>query len=456
MLKNIFRGFASSLIKIPLLGSYLNNSVWLRGRVHKIRTKGSLSFLVLRQQSDTVQCCILKSNFPNKSLFKTIETLPPESVIDIYGQVAPLSKPTSCTSPDIEIQVSQVKILSKSQVNLPFTYDEGLLPDRVGLKVRLDHRYMDLRLPINQKIFKISSVISEEFRNFLTGKGFTEIHTPKITSGGTEGGSEVFFLKYFENDAALAQSPQLYKQMALMGDLEKVFEVGPVFRSENSNTNRHLCEFTGMDLEMQIENNYFEVIGLVYEMLLKIFEEIEKKIDLEYVLRYFNAEKVKVSKDLVMISFEDACKIIEDHGGKQEIYEDLNTENEKLLGKAVKEKYGVDLYVVHSFPTDVRPFYSQPCRENPKFSCAFDFFLRGEEIASGSQRINDYEELKEKALSRMIPLESISDYLESFKFGAFPHAGCGLGLERLIMLYTGANNIRFTSLFPRDPKRLSP
>ena len=446
----------NSFTKIPSLPDSLNKEIWLRGRVHKTRVKGSIAFLVLRQQLHTIQCCVLKENFPDKLLFKFIEGLPAESVVDIYGKVCSTSSATSCTVSNLEIQVLQVKLISRSQETLPFSYEEGLVQDRVSTKVRLDHRFMDLRLPVNQILFRMSSKISQEFRGFLSSEGFTEIHTPKISPGVSEGGSEVFSVDYFGQTACLAQSPQLYKQMAVLGDIDKVFEIGPVFRSENSNTHRHLCEFTGLDIEMNIQNSYLEIINLVHEMLLKIFEKIESIQGNELVYKYFNTEKVRVGKELLLLRFDECCKMIVEAGGIQGEMEDFTTENEKLLGRIVKDKHGVDFYVIHQYPTNIRPFYTLPSETNPLFSCSFDFFLRGEEIASGSQRIHDYESLHNSAVSRGISTESISTYLNCFKYGAFPHGGCGLGLERILMLYTGLNNIRLASLFPRDPKRLSP
>ena len=404
----------------------------------------------------TIQCCLIKSEIIDKATLKFVEGIPNESIIDIYGKVCQTSSPTSCSISNYEIQVEKLFIISKSQETLPFSYEEGILQERVSTKVRLDHRFMDLRLPINQILFKLSSRICENFRYFLSLQGFIEIHTPKIIQGTSEGGSEVFHTDYFGQKACLAQSPQLYKQLAILGDMEKVFEIAPVFRAENSNTHRHLCEFTGLDLEMTLNHNYFEIIDTVYKLLINIFKNLEENLDIHHVFKYFNSEKLEFSNEMHIITFEESCRLLKEYDIEQDNLQDFSAENEKKLGKIIKERFKTDFYVIHRYPTKIRPFYTMPCRDNKEYSCSFDVFVRGEEIASGSQRINGYEELKQSAMDHGISIESINNYLDAFKFGVFPHGGCGLGLERILMLYTGMSNIRLASLFSRDPKRLWP
>ena len=443
-------------LRLSSINSYINQQILVRGRLQKSRIKGNIGFLVLRQQLNTIQCCVVKTDEIDKSVLKYIETIPNESIVDIYGKVNLLSKPTTCSISNYEISVNKLDLVSKSAEVLPFQYEEGLVIDRVSTKVRLDYRFMDLRLPINQQIFLLSSKLCQYFREFLIENGFLEIHTPKIIEGASEGGSEVFYTNYFNTKACLAQSPQLYKQMVILGDFDKVFEIGPVFRAENSNTHRHLCEFTGLDIEMSINSNYFEIIKFVHNLLSDIFTKLEFLNESRNIYQYFNSEKIELSKDLVSLTFEESCSLLKEEGANQEVFQDFSAENEKLLGKIVKKKFFSDFFVVHRYPSNVRPFYTLKCEDDKNFSCSFDFFLRGEEIASGSQRIHNYEELKSSAVQKGIDTKTIENYLEAFKYGAFPHGGCGLGLERLIMLYTGSNNIRLASLFPRDPKRLSP
>lgn len=335
--------------------------------------------------------------------------------------------------------------------------EDGLV--RVGQEVRLDHRWLDLRTPANQSIFRIESMIGHLFRECLMSKGFTEIHTPKIIGGASEGGSEVFKLDYFGEEACLAMSPQLHKQMtAACSGFERVFETGPVFRAENSNTRRHLCEFTGMDLEMAIHEHYDEVLEVFSDLFIHIFDGINErcKNELETVREQHPFEDLKYLKPTLKITYAEGCKLLRQAGVDQDDYEDLSTINEKKLGDIVKEKYGTDFFFMDKYPLAVRPFYTMPCPENPKLSNSFDFFIRGQEILSGAQRIHIPDLIEERAKAWDIPLEDIKSYVDSFRHGALPHGGGGIGLERVVMLFLGLPNIRKSAWFPRDPKRIAP
>jgi aspartyl-tRNA synthetase len=316
---------------------------------------------------------------------------------------------------------------------------------------------MDLRLPLSHSLIKASSLVSTWFRQYLIEKDFIEIHSPKLIEGVSEGGSEVFITDYFGRPACLAQSPQLFKQMAVLSDFLKVFEVGPVFRAENSNTHRHLCEFTGLDLETSINSSYLEIIDLVTDLLMFIFNNLEKSSSLNLIYSHFETFPIKYSKtSKILITYEEASELLRSSGSPHSFPDDFSLEQEKLLGSIMKEKYFSDFYIIHQYPTCLRPLYTKPCDFDSRYSESFDFFIRGEEIASGSRRISNYQELLDSVASRKVDPKSIQFYLECFKYGSPDHGGCGLGLERLVMLYFGVNNIRFTSMFPRDPKRLVP
>uniref|UniRef100_A0A7S4KU94 aspartate--tRNA ligase n=1 Tax=Paramoeba aestuarina TaxID=180227 RepID=A0A7S4KU94_9EUKA len=328
----------------------------------------------------------------------------------------------------------------------------------VGLSHRLDNRIIDLRTVANQAIFRIQSGVCTLFREILLKRNFVEIHSPKLIGTASEGGAGVFELGYFETKAYLAQSPQLYKQMAVTADLQKVFEVGPVFRAENSNTHRHLTEFIGLDMEMMFKEHYHEVLDQLEEMYLYIFDGLNERYrsEIEAVRRQFPFEDLKYTSPSLRLQWPDIIKLLRESGEEIGDYDDVNTTQEKLLGRLVKEKHGVDFYVVDKFPLSIRPFYTMPDPENPLFSNSYDFFLRGEEICSGAQRIHDPELLIERANHHKVDLAKIQPYIDAFKYGAYPHAGGGVGLERVVMLFLGLGNIRRASLFPRDPHRLSP
>lgn len=445
---NFFQEFLSLKEKI-------GEKVAVRGRVHNVRVKGNIGFIVLRQQMQTLQCCAFTSEKVSKSLVMSIKNLTCESVVEVSGTLVKPKNLTNCSVNELEILIDSFEVISKAE-GVPFTYEEGSVLNRVGLKSRLDNRVMDLRTSLMQSLIKSSSQVCQWFREYLTLKGFIEIHSPKLIEGLSESGSEVFKTNYFDKQAYLAQSPQLYKQMAVLGDLPRVFEIGPVFRAENSNTHRHLCEFIGLDIELIIHKSYLEIIGLTHEVLCHIFTNLDKEKDSENVLKAFESTKAEIKSELTLFTYEQALEMLKNSGVDIHNAEDFSMENEKLLGSIIKSEHNTDFYAIHRYPTHLRPFYTSPCTDDPYYSESFDFFLRGEEIASGSKRISDYLLLQKSVESRNIELKSIQFYVDSFKYGAFPHGGCGLGLERILMLYFNTGNVRFTSLFPRDPKRLSP
>ncbi|PKI31781.1 hypothetical protein CRG98_047820 [Punica granatum] len=296
------------------------------------------------------------------------------------------------------------------------------------------------------------------FRQFLLSEGFVEIHTPKLIAGSSEGGSAVFKLDYKGQPACLAQSPQLHKQMSICGDFGRVFEIGPVFRAEDSYTHRHLCEFTGLDVEMEIKKHYSEVMDIVDRLFVAMFDSLNEKCkkELEAVGRQYPFEPLKYLRKTLRLTFEEGVQMLKDTGVEIDPLGDLNTESERKLGQLVLEKYGTEFYILHRYPLAVRPFYTMPCYDNPAYSNSFDVFIRGEEIISGAQRVHVPELLAERAQACGIDVNTISSYIDSFRYGAPPHGGFGVGLERVVMLFCGLNNIRKTSLYPRDPLRITP
>ncbi|KAF3787553.1 Aspartate--tRNA ligase 2 [Nymphaea thermarum] len=311
---------------------------------------------------------------------------------------------------------------------------------RVGQDTRLNYRVLDMRTPANQGIFRIQCQVENLFRLFLLSEGFVGIHTPKLIAGASEGGSAVFKLEYKGQPACLAQSPQLHKQMAICGNFGRVFEVGPVFRAEDSFTHRHLCEFTGLDVEMEIKEHYFEVIDIVDRVFVSIFDGLNETC----------------KKELDAVRAQYPFEPLKDAGVEVDPLGDLSTETERKLGQLVREKYDTDFYILHRYPLAVRPFYTMPCYGDPNYSNSFDVFIRGEEIISGAQRVHVPEFLITRAEACGIDVKTISTYVDAFRYGAPPHGGFGVGLERVVMLFCGLNNIRKTSLFPRDPQRLTP
>ncbi|RHW71781.1 aspartyl-tRNA synthetase [Trypanosoma brucei equiperdum] len=470
--------------------------VTIRARVDTTRKKGKLAFTVLRDGVHSLQAMAAVSEEVPKEMVDFIGQLPCESVVDVEGTVCIAAQPiTSTSQQDIELRINRIHVVSEALRVLPFTLaDASRREDEEGIKINFDTRlacrWLDLRSPASNAIFRIQSRVGQYFRQFLIDSEFVEIHSPKIIATASEGGANVFKLGYFNRDAYLAQSPQLYKQIALQGDLKRVFEVGPVFRAENSNTHRHLTEFVGLDVEMRINEHYYEVLDLAEELFCHMFERLSgHKAELEAITRQYpfeplvwqmSAERMKelgvgaIEEDteptdtykarvrnsnlrMLRINYPDCVALLNTVlETKLDPTDDINTTNEKLLGKLVKERYGVDFFISDRFPSAARPFYTMPCPNDERFTNSFDMFIRGEEISSGAQRIHDASLLLQRAQSLQVDLGPVSDYVDSFRLGAWPHGGFGVGLERVVMLYLGLHNVRLTSLFPRDPQRVTP
>jgi aspartyl-tRNA synthetase len=435
----------------------------------------------------TVQGVCFQSDKDNISqeMIKYVAGLPLESIVDVEGVVTVPDQPVeACTQRMVEIQIKKFHCVTKAKKALPFQMEDAMRPDEgketdvgeynandeavaqrrdglptVGLENRLNNRWIDLRTPANQGIFRIESMVGCLFRECLMEKGFVELHAPKLIKGASEGGAEVFTLDYFGDQACLSMSPQLHKQMACAcSGFERVFVTGPVFRAENSNTRRHLCEFTGFDMEMVINEHYDEVLDVFSDLFIHIFDGINERCqkELEAVRAQHPFEDLKYLRPTLKLTYAEGCALLREAGIEQGDYEDLSTENEKKLGDIVREKYDTDFFFMDKYPLAVRPFYTMPDPDNPMLSNSYDFFIRGQEILSGAQRIHDPELIEERARAWGIDLSTIEEYVDSFRNGAMPHGGGGIGLERVVMLFLGLPNIRKASWFPRDPKRLAP
>lgn len=448
--------------------------VIFRARLHNSRQQGAtMAFVTLRQRLSLIQG-LIKANGESvsKQMVKWAGSINLESIVVVHGTVRSVEEPIKlATVQDVEVHISKIYTIVETPEQLPMLIEDAARSDAdaeaaglpvVNLDTRLDARVIDLRTPTNQAIFRIQHGISALFREFLSQRSFTEIHTPKILGAASEGGSNVFEISYFKRSAFLAQSPQFYKQQLIAADFEKVFEIAPVFRAENSNTHRHMTEFVGLDLEMAFEEHYDEVISDLQDLFIFIFTELKSRYgnEIATVRKQFPVEEFKLPADgkMVKLHFKEGIAMLREAGKDVDDFEDLSTENEKLLGKLVREKYDTDFYILDKFPLAVRPFYTMPCPEDPRYSNSYDFFMRGEEILSGAQRIHDPELLKERmAVHGVDPTtEGVSDYIDAFTYGCAPHAGGGIGLERVLMFFLDLKNIRRASLFPRDPRRLRP
>jgi aspartyl-tRNA synthetase len=466
-----------------------NKNVTLSGFCHNIRINKKMIFIVLRRSTETIQLIVFKNDSPD--VYEVFNKLNIEATVEITGEIVKAQVKT-CTVTNYEIKVNSVKVINSSIKDLAFGQDDAnetfcsdlseanvstddtiinedstnnaINPNdrcKVGRQTRLDNRWLDLRTPINHHIFKLRSGLEACIRNVLIQDGYVEIHTPKIIPAVSEGGSNVFDVNYFGQKVYLAQSPQLYKQMMINAGFEKVFEFGPVFRAENANTYRHLCEFSGFDMEFEIrpDQTHIDIINVIWDVLYRAFVDFETIYEKQigYVLSKTGLDKLIFPKTPVLIDFKDGVKLLNDAGIEQDVMDDIGTVNEKQLGAIIKKSHNTDVYVLVGFPNNVRPFYTM--KDDDNYSKSFDFMMRNNEIMSGAQRVHDPNELKKAILAKNIKLDGksgLEDYVRSFETGSFPHGGCGIGVERLIMLYLGLSNIRTTSLFPRDPKRITP
>lgn len=453
-----------------------NDEVMFRARIHTVRKMSpKLAFIVLRQQLVTIQGVLAeRQGVVSQHMVQWAEGIVPGSIILVKGHLQRPREPIKgCTVHDFEILIREFHVVARRAQAVPFTvYEdevskereiaEGVHASNITDRLRLTHRILDLRTTTSQALFRINSGVCNLFRTFLDSQGFIEIHTPKLQGGATESGSSVFQLDYFGRPAFLAQSPQLAKQMAIASDFERVYEIGPVFRAENSNTHRHLTEYTGLDLEMAIEEHYHEALHMILKTLKYIFKGVYDRYgkELEVIKQHFPHEDLIWLDETPVIPFAEGVQMLRDSGWTDENgkapspNEDLHTRDEIRLGQLVKEKYKTDFYVLDKFPASARPFYTMPDPKDNTKTNSFDMFLRGQEILTGGQRIHDHKMLADQMKAQGVDPESMDDYMEGFRLGAPPHAGAGIGLERILMLMLQLENVRLASLFHRDPKSL--
>lgn len=423
-------------------GSYENKTVKINGAVHTIRNMGEVAFVILRKADGLVQCVYEegKMNFDLKNLKE-------ESSVEITGTVI-----TEKRAPHgFEIHLETIDILSQPEEVLPIAINKYKM--HTSLEARLAVRPVSLRNVRERAKFKIQEGIVRGFRDFLYSQGFTEIHTPKIVARGAEGGSNVFRLDYFNKKAELGQSPQFYKQ-TMVGVYDRVFEVAPVFRAEKHNTTRHLNEYMGLDFEMGYIDGFEDVMAMETGFLQYTMELLKNEYQKE--LTILEVILPDVSR-IPSVRFDKAKELAsEKYNRKIRNPYDLEPEEELLIGQYFKEEYDSDFVFVTHYPSKKRPFYAMDDPSDSKFTLSFDLLFKGLEVTTGGQRIHDYKKILEKMEKRNMDPKDIASYLMIFKYGMPPHGGLGIGLERLTMKLLGEQNVRETSLFPRDVNRLEP
>ncbi len=423
-------------------GSYENKTVKINGAVHTIRNMGEVAFVILRKADGLVQCVYEEGNMDFD-----LKNLKEESSVEITGTVI-----TEKRAPHgFEIHLETIDILSQPEEVLPIAINKYKM--HTSLEARLAVRPVSLRNVKERAKFKIQEGIVRGFRDFLYSQGFTEIHTPKIVARGAEGGSNVFRLDYFNKKAELAQSPQFYKQ-TMVGVYDRVFEVAPVFRAEKHNTTRHLNEYMGLDFEMGYIGGFEDVMAMETGFLQYTMELLKNEYQKE--LAILEVILPDVSR-IPSVRFDKAKELAsKKYNRKIRNPYDLEPEEELLIGQYFKEEYDSDFVFVTHYPSKKRPFYAMDDPSDSRFTLSFDLLFRGVEVTTGGQRIHDYKEILAKMEKRNMDPKDIASYLMIFKYGMPPHGGLGIGLERLTMKLLREQNVRETSLFPRDVNRLEP
>lgn len=435
-------------MKINELNKHFNEEIEIQGFVDNIRDLQWVQFVILKDKTGKVQITIEKSEEQNKEMVELISNLPLESTVKIKGKL--LENPKVKLN-GMEIIPSSIEVTSTSFPELPINIKDK---DAQEIDTRLDYRFLDLRNDYNANIFKVQSEMVRLMREFLYSKDFMEIHTPKLIGTASESGSEVFEVKYFDRKAYLAQSPQFYKQMAMSSGFERIFEVGPVFRAENSNTNRHTTEFTGFDLEFSYINSYEDVMDLEEELLTYMLKNLNEKYG-QLIKDTYNQEVVVPTSKFPRIKLADLYQELETRYGYKiddAAKVDLTTEAEKLAYKYAMEEYNSEFIFVTDYPADKRAFYH--LRENG-IPQGYDLIWRGVEITTGAQREHRYEILKAQAEEKGLS-KDVEFYLEFFKYGCPPHGGFGLGVDRLTMLLLNLPSLKEAMFIFRGPNRLNP
>ena len=413
----------------------------IKGHINKIRDTKYMIFIVLEDRSGFIQVSIEKEG--NEELVKKLDGVLKDSIMEAKG-VMKLS----------EYVKQGGKEFIPTDINILSYAEASPLEEGANLDTRLDYRWIDLKTEKNQLMLKIQSTLVEGMREYLYKEDFTEIHTPKLIGTASESGSEVFEVSYFDRKAYLAQSPQFYKQMAIVSGLERVFEVAPAFRAENSNTYRHATEYTSFDVEFAYINSYEDVMDLEEDLIIAGLTKVKEKYEKE-INDIFNTEVIIPTKPFPRIKLQDLYKELHDRYGYEiptEDIGDMNAETEKLTSKFAVEKYGNEFIFITDYSKTKRPFYHM--RDNDK-PLGYDLIWRGTEITSGSQREHRYEELKKNAEEKGLT-KDVEFYLEFFKSGCPPHGGFAIGVDRLTMLLLGLPSLKETMFVFRGPNRLNP
>ncbi|MFZ3148751.1 MAG: aspartate--tRNA(Asn) ligase [Methanothrix sp.] len=415
--------------------------VILTGFAHETRALGGIAFLVLRDRKGLAQVTMVKKLL-GKEAFKSACSISRESVVMVRGNVKAEPKAPR----GYEILPTEIRVLNAAQVPLPLDPTEKV---ECELDTRLDARFMDIRRPSVLAAFEIESAVLRSLRSYFYQKGVTEVFTPKIVAAATEGGTDLFPISYFEKEAFLNQSPQLYKQMLMSAGMDRVFEIGPIFRAEEHDTRRHLNEAISIDLEFSFVDDK-DVMEILEEAVAGAYSYVAENC--RYQLEVLGLDIQVPKLPFRRITYSEALDLAAEKAGvKMQWGDDLDTETERFLGETIGEHY-----FLTDWPSSIKPYYTLPYEDKPEVCRGFDLMHPRMELASGAQRVHDYNQLVERIKEKGLDPDGFEFYLKAFRYGMPPHAGWGLGLSRLVMTMLKLENIRDAVLFPRDRRRLVP
>ncbi|MCX6643169.1 MAG: aspartate--tRNA(Asn) ligase [Candidatus Bathyarchaeota archaeon] len=411
-------------------------TVTIAGWVSRTRDLAKIKFIIIRDITGEIQITV-----KDKDIYPT-EGLSREDVIKVTGKAVN----SKIANAGVEFMPSKIEVVNRSKQPLPVDITEQTQSE---LETRLNWRFLDFRNPQTYAIFKIQSRILAAFRGYLSEKDYLELQPPCIISSASEGGADLFSLPYFEKKAFLAQSPQLYKQMAAIS-FEKVFTVTPIWRAEKFNTPTHLNEVRQMDIEQAFADD--EIVMQVLErVLVHIISEVKKHCPEE--MKLLKRENLEIPKlPFPRVTYTEAVKMLQSAGETIKWGDDFTKPQERLMMELVGEQ----AFFLKDWPGSQKAFYSMPYKENPDVVHAFDCIYGGIEISSGTQRIHIPDLLRERIRYKGLNPDNFESYIEAFAYGAPPHAGWSIGLERITMIITGMTNIRECAMFPRDRERLQP
>jgi nondiscriminating aspartyl-tRNA synthetase len=430
-------------IRTTELTAHTGERVRLQGWLHQFRELGKVNFLILRDGWGTAQAVV--EDVPSLERLRGVQV---ESIVEVLGVATAMPQAPG----GVELQQTEVRVLAPVDEPPPVEINKREM--NAALDTFLEHAVIGLRHPKRRAVLRLEAALVAGFRAALDARGFTEIQSPKILGSFSEGGADVFRVQYFDREAYLAQSPQLYKQTAV-GIFERVFEVGPVFRAEPHATARHLAEYVSLDVEFGFVEDHHTVMVLLRDVLAAMLAEANRRCATE--LSLLGVSLPAVPERIPEIWFPEAQRLLLDRFGVDCRGEpDLAPEHERLLARWAQDEHGAEFVFVTGFPTAKRPFYTHPDPVHPEFTNSFDLLFRGIELVTGGQRLHRYADYLAAMSARSISPEPFAEYLEAFRHGMPPHGGFAIGLERFAMQILGLSNVRLAALFPRDLTRVRP